>query len=94
MAENDTGFLRLTQIYSLPSIYATLGKFSMSQIINYFIEAIAADSKSKQDFKALRESSFSMFKAGHVQDIHLKTGYNTIIIVATLQRACQKCAKT
>ena len=83
MAENDTGFLRLTQIYSLPSIYATLGKFSMSQIINYFIEAIAADSKSKQDFKALRESSFSMFKAGHVQDIHLKTGYNTIIIVAT-----------
>ena len=55
----------------------------MSQIINYFIEAIAADSKSKPDFKALQESSFSMFKAGHVQDIHLKTGYNTVIIVAT-----------
>ena len=81
MAENDAGFLGLTQIYSLASIYAPLGKFLMLQIITYFIEAIAADSKSKQEFKALQESSFSMFKVGHVQYIYLTLGYNTIIIV-------------
>ena len=52
----------------------------MAQIINYFIEAVAGDKEKTNDFKSLRESSYQMFKEGHVQKIELKRGYETIII--------------
>ena len=52
--------LVLKQIYSLPSIYATLGKLLMSQIINYFIEAIAADSTARNMYVADLQSDMKM----------------------------------
>ena len=64
-------------------IFPTLQNFSMSQVLNYFIEAVSADSKLKQDFKSLRESSFQMFKAGHVHDICLKAAFRTLIIISS-----------
>ena len=51
--------------------------------MNYFIDAVAADSNSKLDFKSLRESSFQQFKAGHIQDAYVKLGFKIIRIVAT-----------
>ena len=37
----------------------------------------------KIGLKSLRESSFHLFKAGHIQDIYVKLGFQTVIIVAT-----------
>ena len=76
-------YLKLQDIYKSPSIFPTLQNFYMSQVLNYFIEAVSADSKLKQDVKSLRESSFQMFKAGHVQDICLKAGFRTLIIISS-----------
>ena len=45
----------------------TLERFTMANIVGYFVEAFAADSEKSNDFKSLRESSFSMFNEGHVQ---------------------------
>ena len=83
MSEPLSGFLKLKESYKSAIIYQNLSKFSMSQIVNYFIDAVAADSNSKLDFKSLRESSFQLFKAGHIQDIYVKPGFKTLIIVAT-----------
>ena len=47
---------------------------------NYFIEAVSGDNEKAKDFKSFRESSFQMFKEGHVQNILLKGGYETVII--------------
>ena len=69
--------------YKSAMIYQSLSKFSISQIVKYVIDAVAADSNSKLDFKSLRESSFQLFKAGHIQDIYVKLGFQTVIIVAT-----------
>ena len=53
----------------------------MAQIINYFIEAVAGDKEKTNDFKSLRESTYQMFKEGHVQKIELKRGYECSIII-------------
>ena len=82
-AQANVTYVKLQDIYKSPSIFPTLQNFSMSQVLNYFIEAVSADSKLKQDFKSLRESSFQMFKAGHVQDICLKAGFRTLIIISS-----------
>ena len=50
--------------------------------MNYLIDPVRADSNSKLDFKSLCESSFQLFKAGHIQDSYVKFGCKTIIIVA------------
>ena len=52
----------------------------MAQIINYFIEAVSGDNVESKDFKSLRESSYQMFKEGHIQNIMLKSGNETVII--------------
>ncbi|KAK3745435.1 hypothetical protein QZH41_005078 [Actinostola sp. cb2023] len=52
----------------------------MAHIVSYFIEAFSSDKERKNDFKSLRESSFQMFKEGHIQKILFKGGYGTIII--------------
>ena len=83
MSEPLSGFLKLRESYKSAIVYQSLSKFSISQIVNYFIDAVAADSNSKLDFKSLRESSFQLFIAGHIQDIYVKLGFQTIIIVAT-----------
>ena len=83
MSEPLSGLLKVKESYKSAIIYQNLSKFSMSQIVNYFIDAVAADSNSKLDFKSLRESSFQLFKAGHIQDIYVKPGFKTLIIVAT-----------
>ena len=57
-----------------------LQAFTMAQIINYFIEAVAIDNEKSKDFKSLRESFYQMFKKGHHQNIMLKSGYETVII--------------
>eukprot|EP00794_Sanderia_malayensis_P016416 gene16416-18051_t len=54
----------------------------MSEIINYFINVIAADAEARKDFKSLRESSYQLFKAGHVQELTVKVGYHCIIIAS------------
>ena len=82
-SQANATYLKLQDIYKSPSIFPTLQNFSMSQVLNYFIEAVSADSKLKQDFKSLREWSFQMFKAGHVQDIRLKAGFRTLIIISS-----------
>ena len=82
-AQATVAYVKLQAIYKSPSIFPTLQNFPMSQVLNYFIEAVSADSKLKQDFKSLRESSFQMFKAGHVHDICLKAGFRTLIIISS-----------
>lgn len=63
-----------------PTVTGTIRVFSMAQMISYFIETIAADRKQSSDFKSLRESSFQMFKDGHIQHIQVKKGFNTLIV--------------
>ena len=82
-SQANATYVKLQDIYKSPSIFPTLQNFSMSQVLNYFIEAVSADSKLKQDFKSLRESSFQMLKAGHVQDICLKAGFRTLIRISS-----------
>ena len=83
MSEPLSGFLKLKESYKSAIVYQNLSKLSMSQIVNYFIDAVAADFNSKLDFKSLHESSFQLFKDGHIQDIYVKLGFKTLIIVAT-----------
>ena len=83
MSEPLSGFLQLRESYKSAIIYQSLSKFSILQFVNYFIDAVAADSNSKLDFKSLRESSFHLFKAGHIQDSYVTLGFQTVIIVAT-----------
>ena len=52
--------LVLKQIYSLPSIYTTLGNLLMLQISNYFIEAIPADSTARNIYEADLQSDMKM----------------------------------
>ena len=79
----NVAYVKLQGIYKSPSIFPTLQNFSMSQVLKYFIEPVSADSTLKQDFKSLRELSFQIFKAGHVQDIPLKAGFQTLIIISS-----------
>jgi len=73
-------FLDIKECESDNKITSTLQMFTMAQIVSYFIEAFSSDKERKNDFKSLRESSFQMFKEGHIQKILLKGGYGTIII--------------
>ena len=43
-----------------------LSNFTMSEIINYFVEVVAADEVARRDFKSLHESSYQLFKAGQI----------------------------
>ena len=61
-------------------LVSALQAFTMAQIINYFIEAVAGDKEKSKDFKSLRESSYQMFKEGHVQNIKVKSGFETVIV--------------
>lgn len=49
-------------------------------MIFYFIETIATDSEKTSDFNSLCESSFQMFKDGHIQHIQVKKEFNTLIV--------------
>ena len=83
MSEGKTDSFKLQQAYQSRTIFPTLHKFSMSQIISYFVEVIAEDLDLKRDFKSLRESSFQMFRAGHIQDIYMNTAHNNVVITAS-----------
>ena len=75
-------YIKIQEIYQSPLIFPTWKNFSISQVLTYFIEAVCVD-KVKQDFKSLWESSFQMFKAGHVQDICLQVRFQTLIIISS-----------
>ena len=51
-------------------------------MIHYFIEVVAADEIVRRDFKSFRETSYQLFKAGHIQDLRAKTGCKCLIIVS------------
>ena len=51
----------------------------MAQIINSFIEAVAGDKEKTNGFKSLRESSYQMFKEGHVQKIELNVAMKQLL---------------
>ena len=61
-------------------VVSTLQLFTMAQIVSYFIEAVANDNEQRKDFKSLRESSFHMFREGHIQKVFINSGYETLII--------------
>ena len=69
MFEGRAESFKLQQACQLPSIFPTLRKFSMPQVISYFVEAIVDDLNLKGDFNSLRESSFQMFRAGELPEI-------------------------
>ena len=50
-------FFALILYYLHPEIAKTLSKFTMSEIINYFIEVVAIDEGTRREFKSLCESS-------------------------------------
>ena len=78
--EESGEFISITECQRDQKVTTAVQAFTMAQIINYFIEAVAGDKEKTNDFKSLRESSYQMFKEGHVQKIELKRGYETIII--------------
>ena len=62
----------------------------MGQIVSYFVEAIAADKQPAKDHKSLRESSFQLFRRGHVQKIEVKRGFQTLIVKCSRLHEMQK----
>ena len=52
----------------------------MAYIITYFVRIIAEDKQPEKDLKSLRESSFQLFKRGHIQKLELKHGYKNLNI--------------
>ena len=73
-SDEDGEFVDVKECQKNSKVTTALQVFTMAQIINYFIEAVAGDNEKAKDFKSLRESSFQMFKEG------LKGGYETVII--------------
>ena len=90
MSEPLSGFLKLKESCKSAIICQNLSKSSTSQIVNYFIDAVEADSNSKFIVKSLCESSFQLFKASHIQDIYVKLEFKTVIIVAVCLPEMQK----
>ena len=76
----DNTFKNIKESLSIKPIVNTLRSFTMAEIITYFVEIIAADKQPTRDFKSLRESSFQLFKGGHVQKLVVKPGYETLIV--------------
>lgn len=60
MLEQLSGSSKLEESYKSLEMYPNLSKFSIWQIVIYFIiDAVTAGSNSKLDLKSLRESSFA-----------------------------------
>ena len=78
--EESDEFISITECQRDQKVTTTVQAYTMAQIINYFIEAVAGDKEKTNDFNSLRELSYQMFKEGYVQKIELKRGYDTIII--------------
>ena len=51
-----------------PEIANALINFTMPETITHFTKVTAADEEARRDFKPLHESSYQLFKAGHIQD--------------------------
>ena len=79
-SEGNGDFIGIKECQKDKKATTALQAFTMAQIINYFIEAVAGDNEKSKDFKSLRESSYQMFKEGHIQKIMLMSGYKTVII--------------
>lgn len=79
-SEENGDFIGTKECQKDKKATAALQAFTMAQIINYFIEGVVGDNEKWKDFKSLRESSYQMFKEGHIQKIMLKSGYETVII--------------
>jgi hypothetical protein len=78
--KEKTSFISIKNCTTNSSAVGTLRAFSMAQIVVYFIETKAADNQPTRDFKSLRESSFQMLKKGHIQELEVQSGYNTLIV--------------
>lgn len=79
----DLEYTVIRECLSNEKICNTLKSFTMAEIVAYFIEVIAADKQPAKDFKSLRESSYQLFRGGHVQKVELKPGFETLIIKCT-----------
>ena len=77
---DNSGFLQIKEALTIKSVMNTLQSFTMGQIVSYFVEAIAADKQPAKDHKSLRESSFQLFRGGHVQKIEVKCGFQTLLV--------------
>ena len=73
--EESREFISITECQITTAVQA----FTMAQIINCFIEAVAGDKEKTNDFKSLRESTYQMFKEGHVQKIELNVAMKQLL---------------
>ena len=77
---NQAPFKGIKEAIKDSCVVGTLREFSMAQVVSYFIEAVASDNERTKDFKSLRQSSFQMYKDGHIQKLQVKIGYNTLLV--------------
>ena len=71
----------LTLRYLRSEIAKILSNFTMSEMINYFIQIASEDGGARRDFKSLRKLFCQFFKAGHIQDPKAKVGCHRITII-------------
>ena len=74
-------FVTLKLRYLHSEIAKRLSNFTISEIINYFIQIASADDGARRAFKLLRKSSCQLFKAGHIQDFKAKVGSHCITVI-------------
>ena len=55
-SDEDGEFVDVKECQKNSKVTIALQAFTMAQIINYFIEAVAGDNEKAKDFKSLRES--------------------------------------
>ena len=86
MAESssNTGVQELTQIKNCVTDCATTNTqraASITSIISYFIEAIAADNEATKHYKSLNELPYQLFKDRNLQKISVRKSYNVVFVV-------------
>ena len=69
----DSTILPPTQGWeSIESAYQSMDdvpKFSLSNVISYFVMRTASDGKAANDFKSINQSAENLFRCGHVQGL-------------------------
>ena len=69
-SEGNDDFIGIKDCQKDKKAIVALQAFTMAQIINYFIDAVAGDNEKSKDFKSLRESSYQMFKGRSYSKYH------------------------